>query len=52
MKKEERKELEREFWKNFRENIGDAPKDKIIAVVSVLAFLSVLSAIAALVWLH
>ncbi len=52
MDKRERQELMRSFWQHFKNNLSDRSRDKWLAVVFILAFLSVLSAIAALLWLY
>jgi hypothetical protein len=51
MDKEQRRELLRSFLRNLRDELGRFPREKWLAVVYLLAFLSVLSAIAALIWL-
>ena len=52
MNKTERQELIRSFWRHFKKNLSDRSRDKWLAVIFILAFLSVLSAIAALLWLY
>ena len=51
MKKETRKQLEKDFMENLKAEMKNAPKDKIMAIVYLLAFLSAISAIAALLYL-
>ena len=52
MDKKERQELIRSFWRHFKENLSGHSRDKWLTVIFILAFLSVLSAIAALLWLY
>ena len=52
MDKNERKALEEAFFKQLKTELKTASKEKWLAVVSVLAFLSVISAIAFLLWLY
>lgn len=51
MKKETRKQLEKDFVENLKAEMRNAPKDKVMAIVYLLAFLSAISAIAALLYL-
>ena len=51
MKKETRKQLEKDFMENLKAEMKNAPKDKVMAIVYLLAFLSAISAIAALLYL-
>ncbi len=51
MDKKERKQLEKAFWQQLRADLKNMPGDKKMAILYILAFLSVISAIAAVIWL-
>ncbi|MGN0962225.1 MAG: hypothetical protein ACI4PP_01455 [Clostridia bacterium] len=51
MDKKERQQLEKDFMEQLREDLKNMPSDKRMAILYILAFLSVISAIAAVIWL-
>lgn len=51
MDKNERKQLEKEFIRHLKEDLKNASREKWMAIIYLLAFLSMISAIAAVIWL-
>lgn len=51
MDKKEREQLEKDFLKHLKESLNELSGDKKMTIFYILAFLSVISAIAAVLWL-